>query len=144
MTLLNTENGFVLNVWGLINQNNIAHLYQGKPGEEGGRKFSQFPLFLGVNRFKTSPLLPTVPLCWQWRGTAVCLGPPAIPSGFCQDICHEGEGAHLFNDTLIQTTFANPREENKYVTSTWAPCEPLSFHVSFFILYSLGPHVFPW
>lgn len=26
---------------------------------------------------------------------------------------------------LFKTSFANPTEENKYVTSTWAPCEPL-------------------
>lgn len=38
----------------------------------------------------------------------------------------------------LKTSFAYPTEENTYVTSTWAPCVPFSFHVPFFIRYSLG------
>lgn len=34
----------------------------------------------------------------------------------------------------FKTSFANPTEENKYVTSTRAPCEPLSFRSISFTL----------
>lgn len=61
MNLLHTENAFVLSARGLINQRNVAHLFQGKPREESGRKFSQLSLFLGVNRFTASPWPQAVP-----------------------------------------------------------------------------------
>lgn len=61
MNLLHTENAFVLSARGLINQRNVAHLFQGKPREESGRKFSQLSLFLGVSRFTASPWPQTVP-----------------------------------------------------------------------------------
>ena len=34
----------------------------------------------------------------------------------------------------FKTSFASLTEENKYVTSTWAPCESVSFQVPLFIL----------
>lgn len=48
---------------------------------------------------------------------------------------------HLMTHWL-KTSFANSTEENKYVTNTWAPCEPFSFHAP--LKKSFRSHPFAW
>lgn len=117
---------------------------RGNQGRRGGRKLSQLSLFLGANRFKMSPLLQTLYLCndreeAQLYALALLWDQVNFVKGSVASIVRVEELIHLMTH-WFETSFANPTEKNKNLTSTWAPCELFSFCVPF--LYCSVPTPF--
>lgn len=115
------RNGFVLNAEVLTNQRNIARRYHGKPGEERRGRVSQLSLSLVLTDLKHH-LYRKLYLCKDSDEAQLCaLALLPYQVDFVKaSVVRLKELIRLMIHWL-QTSFASPTEENKYVTSTWVP-----------------------